>query len=137
MILAYIKAFLVIIKAFLYRLFNNRYTVTFNRIDNKWYCDVPGFPIELFEHTWMVAGAARFLDYHSKGKDRVIVEVILTKKPLDSNHLRKISSTLTGGAFYIDNTGVIKNDQIWLCPVTLFLLGGYPEFINILNIKNE
>lgn len=61
-LLAYLKAFIVLIKAYFHGKTNNGfYEVSFTKINKKWYCDVPGFPKELFEHTLMVAGASRFL----------------------------------------------------------------------------
>ena len=47
--------------------------------------------------------------------------------------LVKNSSTLTGGAFYNDLSGSV-NEEIWLCPVTLFVLGKYPKNIQILEV---
>lgn len=48
---------------------------------------------------------------------------------------RKVESSLTGGATYeSDYTGFASSvDKIWLCPVTLFVFGEYPEVINITN----
>ena len=49
---AYFQALIVLIKAFYRGRTNNGfYEVSFTKIGRKWYCDVPGFPKELFEHT--------------------------------------------------------------------------------------
>ena len=52
------------------------------------------------------------------------------------SQLQKNSSTLTGGAFYKDASGYFE-EELWLCPVTLFLLGKYPERILIYRINRN
>ena len=42
--------------------------------------------------------------------------------------LKKESSTLTGGAFY-RVSGPLWNEELWICHVTLFALGRYPDVI--------
>ena len=52
---AYIRAILVLAKALYHAMVGNgNYEVSFTKIGRKWYCNVPGFPKELFEHTLMV-----------------------------------------------------------------------------------
>lgn len=135
-VFAYLQALFVLIKASLYRLVgNDTYKVSFIRIKKKWYCEVPGFPRALFEHTLMVGGATKMLDELAGQSLRIIVTVKLTDKENGKFSLKHTSSTLTGGAFYRDESGTI-NEEIWLCPVTLFLLGGYPRNIQILEVKS-
>ena len=100
----------------------------------KWYCEVPGFPKELFEHTLMVGGAAKLLDYHARGGKRIAMKVKITNEENGNIGLVKNSSTLTGGAFYNELSGSV-NEEIWLCPVTLFVLGKYPKNIQILEVR--
>ena len=139
---AYVRAVSVLIKATFHRLVGDGfYNVSFIKIGRKWYCDVPGFPKELFEHTLMVGGAAKFLEYYSRGEDKIVatIRVATAKEEKFFCGIRwhKVSSTLTGGAFYKDPSGYF-NEEIWLCPVTLFLLGRYPERILIYKInKND
>lgn len=132
---AYCKALVALIKA----VYNRRkthgyYTVEFVKIGRKWYCKVPGFPKELFEHTLMVGGAAKLIEYYSQGDTEVIAHVKVAEAYEDKHYcgmsLIKNSSTLTGGAFYRSNVDE-SQEEIWLCPVTLFLLGKYPERIFI------
>ena len=101
---------------------------------------MPGFPKELFEHTLMVGGASKFLEYYSRGENKIKASIKIANE-MDDRHfcgsrLYKISSTLTGGAFYKDPSGNF-NEEIWLCPVTLFLLGKYPERILIYRFKKN
>lgn len=133
---AYVKTIFILIKGTFHRMFGNGiYNVSFFKICKKWYCEVPGFPKELFEHTLMVGGASKFLDYHAKGSKRIAIKVQISGKGTGNNRLAKKSSTLTGGAFYNDLSNSVK-DEIWLCPVTLILLGRYPKNIQILEVRS-
>ena len=133
MCVMYVKAAWALAKAFCHRLTGNGfYDVHFRKVGTKWYCDVPGFPKELFDHTLMVAGAANFIEYYSKGESEVEAVIKIADETENKWHcgasLYKTRSTLTGGAFYkVDGTSF--DEEIWLCPVTLFLLGKYPERI--------
>lgn len=138
---AYVKVILVLIKAIFHRLFGNGYyDVAFTKIGRKWYCEVPGFPKELFEHTLMVGGAANLLEYYSRGDSKIVAKIKIANEKEDKQYcgfrLYKDSSTLTGGAFYKDPSGFF-NEEFWLCPVTLFLLGKYPERILIHKINKN
>lgn len=138
---AYLKALIVLIKAFYHSRTNNGfYEVSFTKMGRKWYCDVPGFPKELFEHTLMVGGASKFLDYYSRDENKIKATIRVADETEDKwfcgSRLYKTESTLTGGAFYKDPSGNF-NEEIWLCPVTLFLLGRYPERILLYRINNS
>ena len=138
---AYVMVVPVLIKAVYQRLVGNGYyEVAFTKIGRKWYCDVPGFPKDLFEHTLMVGGASKFLEYYSRGENKIKTTIKIGNE-MDDRHfcgsrLYKNSSTLTGGAFYRDPSGNF-NEEIWLCPVTLFLMGKYPERILIYKINKN
>ena len=107
---AYVKVVPVLIKAVYQRLVGNGYyEVAFTKIGRKWYCNVPGFPKELFEHTLMVGGASKFLEYYSRGENKIKATIKIANE-MDDRHfcgsrLYKNSSTLTGGAFYRDPSG--------------------------------
>lgn len=138
---AYVKVIPVLIKAIFHRLFGNGYyDVAFTKIGRKWYCEVPGFPKELFEHTLMVGGAANLLEYYSRGDSKIVAKIKIANEMEDNQYcgfrLYKDSSTLTGGAFYKDPSGFF-NEEFWLCPVTLFLLGKYPKRILIYKINKN
>ena len=139
--MAYAKAVLILVKSvYNSKTSNEFYEVTFTKIGRKWYCDVPGFPKELFEHTLMVGGANKFLEYYSHGETRIKTTIKIANE-IDDNffcgsRLYKTQSTLTGGAFYRDPSGNF-DEEIWLCPVTLFLFGKYPDRILIYRINNN
>ena len=139
--LAYIRVVPVLVKAIYQRLVGNGfYEVAFIKIGRKWYCNVPGFPKELFEHTLMVGGASKFLEYYSRGKNKLVAIIRVADEMEDrwfcGSRLYRSSFTLTGGAFYKDPSGNF-NEEIWLCPVTLFLLGKYPERILIYRMNKN
>ena len=132
---AYVRAISALVKAVYHRLTcNGFYEVSFIKIGRKWYCEVPNFPKELFEHTLMVGGASKLLDYHARGRKRIAMKVKISNEENGNMGLVKNSSTLTGGAFYRDSSGIF-NEEIWLCPVTLFVLGKYPRNIQILEVR--
>ncbi len=136
--LAYLQALCVLICAVVYSKFHRGYyDVRFTKVRSKWYCKVPGFPKALFEHTMMVAGAANMLEYYAQGDDDITVQIrIPRKKEYDcfcGFRLEQTSATLTGGAFYKDPHDFF-NEEFWLCPVTLFLLGKYPKKIYIYRV---
>jgi hypothetical protein len=102
---AYIRAILVLAKALYHAMVGNgNYEVSFTKIGRKWYCNVPGFPKELFEHTLMVGGASNYLEYYSRGENEIVATIRIAKEWEDKFYcgvrLYKVSSTLTGGAFY-------------------------------------
>ena len=139
--LAYVKAVGVLVKAAYQRWKGDgTYKVTFVKFGRKWYCEVPGFPKELFEHTLMVGGAANLIEYYSRGDSKIVAKIKIANEKEDKQYcgfrLYKDSSTLTGGAFYKDPSGFF-NEEFWLCPVTLFLLGKYPERILIYKINKN
>lgn len=98
---AYIRAILVLAKALYHAMVGNgNYEVSFTKIGRKWYCNVPGFPKELFEHTLMVGGASNYLEYYSRGENEIVATIRIAKEWEDKFYcgvrLYKVSSTLTG-----------------------------------------
>ena len=128
---ACIRVVPVLIKAAFHAMVGNGiYRVSFSKIGRKWYCNVPSFPKELFEYTLMVGGASKFLEYYSRGETEIVATIRIAKEWEEQfycgTRLHKVSTSLTGGAFYKDPSRNF-NEAIWLCPVTLFLLGRYPS----------
>ena len=139
--LAYFQAVFVLLGAVVCSWFHRGfYNVRFIKVKNKWYCDVPGFPKTLFEHTMMVAWAANMLEYYSNGATELNVRIRL---PRSSEYdafcgfrLERTSATLTGGAFFNDPREFFT-EEFWLCPITLFLLGRYPKVIYVYSVGNH
>ena len=113
----------------------NEYNLQFNHEDDGcWYVDFPGWP---FDHgnLMMVAGADDLCDYLSDDGKVARVTVVPSNKPLDlPDHACLIQGkhSLTGGShFRVTRLPGFRMDEIWLCPVTLFVLGQYPKYLYI------
>ena len=110
------------------------YTIKFNHEeDGLWYVDFPNWP---FEHgnLLMVGGADKLCKFLSDDNISANVNVIPASKQEKHEgyaELVRLESSLTGGATYQvkDLPGFERN--IWLCPVTLFVLGQYPKYMYI------
>jgi hypothetical protein len=133
----YIKNFRAI-HHFISGIFSNKkgeYTLSFVQDpDERWYVDIPwdGNRANLE----MVAGADDLLTFLDKQKaHRVTIHVVPSEKPLQiSGHteLRQTRKSTFGGSFY-DTTSFIgfRMKELWLCPVTLCVLGRYPKYLYI------
>ena len=82
----------------------------------------------------MVDGADKLCSYLADGKHTVRVEVIASKALLPLSGyglLTKTYSNIFYGADY-DATGFEDfHRSVWICPVTLFVLGRYPKYIYV------
>lgn len=112
----------------------NEYELQFNHEDDGlWYVDFLGWP---FEHgnLQMVAGADKLCAFLSDDDRFAHIKVVPSNKPLDKPDyacLVQGEHSLTGGSTYtVTNLPGFERD-IWLCPVTLFVLGRYPKYIYI------
>ena len=131
------------------------YRISFNREDeDRWFVDFPNWPWKK-GNLEMVCGADRFLDLLSEGKDRVTIIVKATSERMDEaefqplmqngwHELVQTQSSLTGGATYTVRgakaaqfmrqhplTGESMPRTLWLCPVTLFVVGRYPKYFYV------
>ena len=107
--------------------------------DNLWYIDMP-WPGDRYNLA-MVAGSNHLLTFlDTKKENRVRVFVHPSKKQHTGNdvegyfELDKQFSRLLGGATYKVNGLEGFTREIWICPVTLCVLGHYPQFIYIKQI---
>ncbi len=114
------------------------YTLTFVQDPaDRWYIDMPwdGSRANLE----MVAGADALLShFDTDGDHRVTIHVVPSETPKEvSDHieLRQLDKSLTGGSHY-DATTVpgFRVRQLWICPVTLCVLGCYPKYLYIKNL---
>ncbi|MFD2247487.1 DUF6717 family protein [Pontibacter ruber] len=91
-----------------------------------WYIDLPAYPGPKGDLA-MVAGADDMLDHLAKGRTRVVVE--MSEKPFDGAlAMEQVKAGEPGGGAYykpIDH----KIQSVWLCDVTTFALGHFPEKI--------
>ena len=101
----------------------------------RWYYDFPHWG---FDHAnlEMVSGAEKLCEFYSYGKDEVTVDIIASNKDLGNltTYDHYVGGTLEGqflGRIYHSNKPTYIFDTFWICPVTLFVLGRYPNHIYI------
>lgn len=111
-----------------------KYVLQFNHEeDGLWYVDFPNWPFD-HHNLLMVAGADELCAYLSDDDKIARVEVVPSNEERDMPGWVKLVQTehsMTGGSTYeVHNLEGFERD-IWLCPVTLFVLGKYPKFMYI------
>ncbi len=110
------------------------YHLQFNHEDDGlWYIDYPNWPFS-HHNLLMVAGADDLCAFLSDDDKFTRVSVIPANKKEGHDgyfELKQVSSGLTSGSTYevYGLEGFTKN--IWICPVTLFVLGEYPKYIYV------
>ncbi|MDE6755080.1 MAG: hypothetical protein K2J82_10790 [Muribaculaceae bacterium] len=118
----------------------NEYTLSFVQDpDGRWYIDMPwdGNRANLE----MVAGSDDLLSFlDTEGQHRVTLHVIPSenRKNVEGHtELRQLDKSLTGGSHY-DATDIegFRMRRIWVCPVTLCVLGRYPKYLYIKKVEN-
>ena len=112
----------------------DEYTIKFNHEeDGLWYVDFPNWPSD-HHNLLMVAGADKLCAFLSD--DDVTSEILVrpSSKRLQLEGYAELiqkDHSLTGGSTYeVRNLEGFHRD-IWLCPVTLFVLGKYPKYMYI------
>lgn len=107
------------------------YTLTFNKeSDRLWYIDMP-WPGD-HGNLQMVGGADKLLAFLNPSK--VTISCIPSKEDKEILGYFKLRRTVWGwakGAFYQVEGLDGFSREIWICPVTLCVLGYYPKFIYI------
>ena len=110
----------------------SEYQLKFNHeADGCWYVDFPNWPFD-HHNLMMVAGADQLCAYLSDDDVETRVNVIpASKKETHEGYaeLCRLDHSLTGGAHYEVRGLKGFTRKIWLCPVTLFVLGKYPAYI--------
>ena len=106
--------------------------IKFVKIQNEWFADLP----EYLEHggnfadCQMVAGADDWLEMLAQGEEEVFLT--LSVAPLEErlDIVEQPNDPSMGATYTIKSyKGVKYNHQLWLCPVTLWVFGHYPETI--------
>lgn len=117
----------------------NTYNLTFVKEANGgWYIDLPNWK-GAHANLAMVAGSDLLLDHLHRENNQVGIEVVKSDKPLDNVPgyfvCEQLEMSMFGGATY-KVCGLEGFDKtIWICPVTLFVLGEYPKFLYIRQTK--
>lgn len=112
----------------------SEYQLQFNHEeDGLWYIDYPNWAFE-HHNLLMVNGADKLCAFLSD--DGKVTKVSV--KPSKTRHLHdgyfeleRLNHSLVGGATYQVNDLDGFTQDIWICPVTLFVLGEYPKFIYV------
>ena len=110
------------------------YQLQFNHEeDGCWYVDFPNWPFD-HHNLLMVAGADKLCAFLSD--DDVTSEILVrpSSKRLQLEGYAELiqkDHSLTGGSTYEVRDLEGFHRDIWLCPVTLFVLGKYPKYMYI------
>ena len=115
----------------------SKYDLAFHREDDGvWYVDFPDWPFT-HHNLAMVGGADKLCSYLADGRQTIRVKVIASQHSLPFSGysiLTKTYSNLFYGADY-DATGFENlHRSVWICPVTLFVLGRYPKYLYLKKI---
>lgn len=105
----------------------------------RWFYDFPhwGFAHDYLE---MVAGADQLCELYANGKNELNINIIATNKQLQNDEKKLydefVAETLPNDipwdAKYIyGRTYKCQDIEMWICPVTLFVLGRYPKYLYI------
>ena len=150
-----IYTILVLLKNIIFR--HRKYTLHFiPEVDDPiklWYYDFKHWGFD-HHNLLMVSGADDLCELYAKGKDEVTVNIIASRTPLEKyknmNYDEFIAEPLpqewtswkdnflwgrnyTNVKYGFDKEHKSKTviTRMWICPVTLFVLGRYPKFIYI------
>lgn len=102
--------------------------LTFIKTDDSWYIDLPNWVGP--KHALLMVGGAHDIleDLSSKlGLTKLHIRVS-TDEAISPYVLDRNEYTITGGAYY----NFRGENDVWLCPVTLFVFGKYPKMISFL-----
>ena len=151
-----IYTILVLIKNLIFR--KKHYILKFSAVTEgnvkRWYYDFKwwGFNKSNLE---MVAGADYLCEMYSKGQDNLTIDVIASKKininaiddrydfyeridkDNESNYFQRIIAGKTYQGVKLNKENKLVINTMWICPVTLFVLGRYPNCLYIKTHKNE
>lgn len=107
----------------------------FYKTDDSWFVDLPEWEGERWELE-MVMGADTFLDILSQGESEVFVtlsqDYFEGSEVLQYTKLGRLEGPELGeGAWYFLNEyqGISYTLELWLCHVTTFVFGDYPNRI--------
>ncbi len=112
--------------------------LNFTKENNKWYIDLPEWEGSK-EDLQMVLGADDMLDVLSEGEDSV--SIVADEESFDGAMLLSLvreTPELDQGAEYVlrEVNGEIINHSVWLCDVTKFVYGGFPEKLYLKRSKD-
>ena len=111
--------------------------------DGGWYVVFPEWPFD-HHNLLMVSGADDMCELLSDDGTTTKISVIPTKEPEKHEgyfELKQTESSLTGGSTYKVDLEAFRReferDTLWLCPVTLFVLGHYPKYMYVKKVTDN
>ena len=117
---------------------HEHYSLTFVKENGNWFYDFKNWGFS-HDNLMMVAGADDLCEMYSGGNDRFTINIIASRIPLE-----KLTETHTEfkGEEWPDDFSFSdrilygrsyesSESDMWICPVTLFVLGRYPNYIYI------
>lgn len=120
--------------------FKHTYHLSFTKEDDgEWYIDFPNWP---FAHgnLMMVAGADKLCETLSHNTNHTKVKVITSNHEIasveDSGAIRcdRVWAYLEyGGQYYLPKFNNLDFADLWLCQVTLFVIGWWPKYIYVID----
>lgn len=136
---------LILIKNLIFR--RKHYTLHFVAEEDppikRWYYDFKHWGFN-HAHLEMVAGADNLCDFYAQGKNEVTIDIIASRKRRNycANLCDEFVAEELPKSFKLKDkylwgrnyTHINTKGQLitmWICPVTLFVLGRYPKFIYI------
>ncbi len=105
----------------------------YKELDNRWYVDLPDWTGSKADLE-MVAGADTMLEHITEGNNEVYLNISGRKfENCDVLELMGYATDIGSGAYYKIKKyrGVDINLEMWLCDVTIYVLGGFPSRIFI------
>lgn len=126
----------------------SEYIISFTKeSDGLWYVDYPNWPFD-HHNLLMVAGADKLCELLSYDGKHTRVKVVPTDKRKDGVQNQDIDKEfelvqgehgLTEGSHYSVGLNPFQSlgGRIWLCPVTLFVLGQYPKYMYVTKLNKE
>ena len=137
------KIYTILVLLFNVIIRRKHYTLTFDRDEcGAWYYRFKHWG---FNHCnlLMVSGADDLCQHLANGNNTLTVDIIASRKPMvapegyheyvgeDMSKYRLWAVRYLYGRTYTSDTPINKMDKFWICPVTLFVLGRYPQYIYI------
>jgi len=106
----------------------------FYKNNRGWFIDLPNYPFSK-AHLAMVKGADVLLDQLAENRNEVWIEESTRPIPEYTDVLDRVKKLgLAKGAIYKGNKikihhAILEENNLWLCPVTLFVFLHYPKKI--------
>lgn len=105
---------------------------------DRWYIDLPNWEGAIAD-LQMVSGADNMLDYMSEGGNKV--NLLISEEWFEGSDLLKFqreATELENGSYYLlkEYRGINLDLEMWLCDVTKFVFGKFPENLYICKIND-